>query len=320
MWADPETRKRLSEIQVLSAKKRWESLDYRKKISAASKRQDHSKLFEGLAKYNESIGKEKRFGKSSHAGKFNKGVKKSKEYVEMMKQRWKDPEYREKMRKAQSEAMKRRWADSEERKKLHTNHKVASVEEAGLDEVFDMSVPEFENFAICAGVFLHNCPYDFDWSRDRMMKDDDYFKLLWEIPDSVRFYWTSDSCHSGDLTRDMPSPRSTNRSMPLPPHMLALVANLKARKLLKPLITTRRATELDVGFVSACQSNQTASDTVIDGKACGAFSHFFCERIRKDAKNPLVNVVAQTVQDLSSNGYSQIPHGEGPRIKYGYFC
>jgi len=161
------------------------------------------------------------------------------------------------------------------------------------------------------------CPIDFDWSPSKMITDDDYFKLFWEMPDNVRFYWTSDSCHSGDMTRDMPI-MGHKRSMPLPPHMLSLVSNLRARKMLKPLLTLRRALELDVGFVSACQSNQTAADTVINGKACGAFSYFFCEAMRKGAKDPLVNVVAQTATGLKNAFYSQVPQGEGPRIKFNY--
>jgi hypothetical protein len=177
-----------------------------------------------------------------------------------------------------------------------------------------VQVPGKESDGLCEAI----CPYDFDWRRDRMLTDDDFFSIFWEMPDNVRFYWTSDSCHSGDLSRDMLPFCGRNRSMPLPPNMVALVANLKARRLFKPLLTNRRAQELDVGFVSACQSNQTAADTVINGRACGAFSYYFCEQLRRDPKNPMINVVAQTVEALKRDRYSQVPQGEGPRIKFGY--
>lgn len=162
------------------------------------------------------------------------------------------------------------------------------------------------------------CPYDFDWSPSRMITDDDYFKIFWEMPDDVRFYWSSDSCHSGDLSRDIAPVKGRNRSMPLPPHMVSLVAKLKSRNLIKPLLSKRRAQELDVGYVSACLSTQTASDTVINGKPCGAFTYFFADALKKTPKDPLVMIVERTVQGLRNNYYSQEPQGDGPRIKFSY--
>jgi hypothetical protein len=37
------------------------------------------------------------------------------------------------------------------------NHKVVSIEDAGVADVTCLQVPEFENFAVSAGVFIHNC-------------------------------------------------------------------------------------------------------------------------------------------------------------------
>lgn len=37
------------------------------------------------------------------------------------------------------------------------NHKVAAVEQGEVEDVYDMEVPELENFALTAGVFVHNC-------------------------------------------------------------------------------------------------------------------------------------------------------------------
>jgi hypothetical protein len=39
---------------------------------------------------------------------------------------------------------------------LVINHKVASVEPAGFADVYDISVNEWENFALTSGVFVHN--------------------------------------------------------------------------------------------------------------------------------------------------------------------
>jgi len=160
------------------------------------------------------------------------------------------------------------------------------------------------------------CPYDFDWTRKRMITDDDYFKFFWEMPDDVKFYWTSDSCHSGDLTRALEADK--NRTMPLPPKLEPMILKIRARKIIKPLLTRGHAKELDVGFVSACQSFQTAADTVIRGKPVGAFSYFFVESLMRKPKASLKEIVERTARALKSNYYSQIPDPQGPRIKLPY--
>lgn len=40
---------------------------------------------------------------------------------------------------------------------LHRNHKVVSVKDGPITEVYDITVPEEHNFALSAGVFVHNC-------------------------------------------------------------------------------------------------------------------------------------------------------------------
>jgi len=37
------------------------------------------------------------------------------------------------------------------------NHRVVSVEEAGISDVTCLRVPVFHNFAVSAGIFIHNC-------------------------------------------------------------------------------------------------------------------------------------------------------------------
>lgn len=41
-----------------------------------------------------------------------------------------------------------------------TNHKVASVEEDDVEDVYDITVDGYHNFALSAGVFVHNCGYE----------------------------------------------------------------------------------------------------------------------------------------------------------------
>jgi len=50
---------------------------------------------------------------------------------------------------------------------LYNNHKVVSVEECGEEDVYDLTVETYHNFALSAGVFVHNCMvmcgYRTDW-------------------------------------------------------------------------------------------------------------------------------------------------------------
>jgi hypothetical protein len=82
-----------------------------------------------------------------------------------------NPEFREKARlralKASQVAAtkpvteKQREARRENARKLNerqaNNHKVASVEPCGIEDVYDLTVDEHHNFALSAGVFVHNC-------------------------------------------------------------------------------------------------------------------------------------------------------------------
>ncbi len=44
------------------------------------------------------------------------------------------------------------------------NHKVVSIEPAGTSDVYDMTVEKHHNFALSAGVFVHNCVICLDYS------------------------------------------------------------------------------------------------------------------------------------------------------------
>lgn len=40
------------------------------------------------------------------------------------------------------------------------NHKVVNIEKLGQEDVYDITVEKYHNFALSAGVFVHNCGYD----------------------------------------------------------------------------------------------------------------------------------------------------------------
>ncbi len=76
----------------------------------------------------------------------------------------------------------------------HVNHKVVSVEFYGYEDVYDLTVDKYHNFALNAGVFVHNCemlidPYIANCS---FAQSSDLGGVLyaWEISDAVE----DDSC------------------------------------------------------------------------------------------------------------------------------
>jgi hypothetical protein len=69
---------------------------------------------------------------------------------------------------------------------------------------------------------------------------------------------------------------------------------------------------LNVGFISACQSTESAADTMIDGKSCGAFTYCFLHNL--DQITSLFNIAIKTQLTLRSLGYDQIPTVGGARI------
>jgi hypothetical protein len=161
------------------------------------------------------------------------------------------------------------------------------------------------------------CPYDFDWSRDRMIMDTDFVELFKQLPDGVLFNWLSDSCHSGDLTRAAglhgPSPKPhTSRLYPLkaPPKVqrnLDLVHHARWRT--KGFVHGL----LDVGYISGCKFNQTSADTMEEGEACGACTYWFLCAIRAKPNDTIDNLAKQMREFLKADGFEQEPQAEGAR-------
>jgi hypothetical protein len=160
------------------------------------------------------------------------------------------------------------------------------------------------------------CPVDFAWTRKRMITDKDFVQMFSRIPKGVAFTWVNDSCHSGDLTRNMPSPylpQMTPRCYPTPVDIEWRRRTCKSQNIES---TPRAVTcgRLEVGFVSGCRDNQTSADTNVNGRPCGALTHYFLEQLTGNRDKPLAEVVKLTRDRLASLGYTQQPQAEGRRI------
>lgn len=176
------------------------------------------------------------------------------------------------------------------------------------------------------------CPVDFDWSKPKLITDKQLIQIFERIPAGCIFNWISDSCHSGDMTREMPmvvpntffakiwyklsfwkKPKYIqSRSMPVPPHMMLKIGALKAKG-----VKAARAMAggvLDVGFISGCKSNQTSADTEMNGQPCGALTYFLVKNLKATPHSPINDVVAAVNRDLRAYGFTQEPQAEGARV------
>lgn len=129
----------------------------------------------------QTISEEERGAMAKRAGLALKGRKRSsdavRKSVEGLKRKTAiDPDFREKRRIRALDASKaaaakpvtdkQRQARRENAKKLNerhagnrqvNNHKVISVQSSGREDVYDLTVDDYHNFALSAGVFVHNC-------------------------------------------------------------------------------------------------------------------------------------------------------------------
>jgi hypothetical protein len=157
-------------------------------------------------------------------------------------------------------------------------------------------------------------PYDFNWTPQRMITDKTFLDHFNRITHGVNFNWVSDSCHSGDLTRNLPGPLVVQipKLYPTPVdiawrNMTAKSRKVKCRSMVNGV--------LNVGFVSGCRSDQTSADTVDgSGRPCGALTHFLIDTLKRvPVTTPLRKVVEETSKALAQAGYSQRPQCEGAR-------
>lgn len=160
------------------------------------------------------------------------------------------------------------------------------------------------------------CPVDFDWSPEHMIIDKQLVAVLGKMPPGVRFDWGSDSCHSGNLDRNISKRKNHPRRYPIPEAMLQRIAQRHVQghsvRSLHGKFRAMLGGRLDVGFASGCRSDQTSADTEVNGQPCGAFTWYFVEALKSLPLNAsLSEVVSKTRTLLAQDGYDQVPQVEG---------
>lgn len=165
------------------------------------------------------------------------------------------------------------------------------------------------------------CPVDFNWTDAHTIRDKQFAQIFGRVPAGVEFVWISDSCHSGDLTKAMPSPklikaghRPKPKTYPLPPP--APVAEMIEKANAKGVALRRlakTASTLCVALIPGCQSDETSADDVFNGRPSGALTHFLLAALNGSGglAKPLTQLVPDVAAALAAVGYSQTPQLEG---------
>jgi hypothetical protein len=159
------------------------------------------------------------------------------------------------------------------------------------------------------------CPVDFDWSEAHAIRDKEFEALFAKIPKGARLTWVSDSCHSGDLARDLPPPRSKprkNKVMPMPVDIGWRLRTATALGL-KRLGFEHVIASLNGVLVSGCAASETSADAQIAGRFNGALTYYLLQELKAAVglTEPLGKAVVRVRAALKRNGYAQHPQLEG---------
>jgi len=159
------------------------------------------------------------------------------------------------------------------------------------------------------------CPVDFDWSPDRMIKDTDFASLFRSLPLGVEFNWISDSCHSGDLAREIELALNwayrVPRLFPTPADMQWRIETAKSKDI-TPLGFGAPTEHLNGALLAGCASNQTSADAVFSSRYNGAFTFVLIKLLDSGStKSPLNLLIKTAASQLSELHFSQVPQIRG---------
>lgn len=147
------------------------------------------------------------------------------------------------------------------------------------------------------------CPVDFDWSADRVLTARDLHDVFARIPADGCAQWISDSCHSGELLRDLPRLSANAKTYPGQGEGFGPVRTFGAALVNLP----------HVALLSGCRSDQTSADAAFGGRANGALVYHLIKALQHpDGLSISMRELAARVRLLlAANGYAQIPQCYG---------
>lgn len=155
------------------------------------------------------------------------------------------------------------------------------------------------------------CPYD---TADHPLVDDEMRTLFADLAGGVRLTVVSDSCHSGSVTRAVPSLTPDQRRVRfMNPRAIGRAEIPEMRRTARPRAADLHAEEdMKEILLSGCRSNQYSYDAVIADRPTGAFSHFALAAIRDaDYRITYEELHRAVVPGLADSNYDQEPQLEG---------
>jgi metacaspase-1 len=140
------------------------------------------------------------------------------------------------------------------------------------------------------------CPIDCD--EGQLITDDELYDIFSSKNDGAHIIFITDSCHSGTITRDL-----DDKGKPrFYPSGVSPTAKKREKGRVAPVIT-----------LSACRADEYSYDAVIDGRPCGAFSHYALGAL---ADMPIDATYrdwhAEICRRVAASGYDMTPQLEGP--------
>lgn len=161
-------------------------------------------------------------------------------------------------------------------------------------------------------------PYDFDW-RTKVIRDDDFIRIFANVPKGVNLTVISDSCHSGDLLKEIINPLIQPAGSPNKPRTIAIPPDIKNRAYgldLQPRvrgITNKRNEQVGI-LISGCKDVQTSADAWIQKtkKYQGALTYYMSE-VLAEAQYDITyaDLIVKVNKKLADAGYEQEPQLDG---------
>ena len=157
------------------------------------------------------------------------------------------------------------------------------------------------------------CPVDFDWSNSHVVRDKDFNRIFARVVEGCDFNWVSDSCHSGDLSRDIPPDGILWRTFPNQPILIQQQLEIAKQLMFQPLSFRGIEVPGNYALISACKSDQTAADARFNDKPNGALTYYLKSTLLEQGGDslPLNNLVSKIAQKIKDSHYKQEPGVEG---------
>ena len=171
------------------------------------------------------------------------------------------------------------------------------------------------------------CPYDFSFSSNNAIRDDDLETVFRRVPAGVSLTIVSDSCHSEGLTtelralesdEDIVVDRSPERDAyfvekfyPLPIDLAWRVEAAKEKGIDAVPFGEKAADNGNLVMLSGCLRNQLSADASFGGRPNGAFTRYLIHVLQRHRDKPMSEVIKIVRDLLNRDRFVQQPQVEG---------